>query len=103
MVKPPVHVSTALAYAKVKVKPSSTSLKKSIHLPLKTWKTTIFNDFEPSIFAIYPQIEDVKMQLYTAGAVFALMSGSGSSVFGIFEKPVRLPDLEKENLVFYGV
>ena len=103
LVKPPIHVSTALAYASVKVKQPSISLKKLIHLPLKEWKTTVFNDFEPSVFVKYPQIEVIKTKLYAAGATFALMSGSGSSVFGVFEKLVNLPDLEKENLIFYGV
>ncbi|MEJ5995548.1 4-(cytidine 5'-diphospho)-2-C-methyl-D-erythritol kinase [Pedobacter sp. Du54] len=103
LVKPPVHVSTAMAYANVKVKENSISLKKLIHLPLKEWETTIFNDFEPSVFAKYPQIDEIKTKLYAAGATFALMCGSGSSVFAIFEKPVQLPELEKENLVFYDV
>lgn len=103
LVKPPIHVSTALAYANVKVKQPLNSLKKLIHLPLKEWRANIFNDFEPSVFAKYPQIDEIKTKLYVAGATFALMSGSGSAVFGIFEKPVHLLDLEKENLVFYGV
>jgi len=103
LVKPPVHVSTAEAYSAVSVTQPITSLKKLIHLPLKEWKTAIFNDFEPSVFIKYPQIDEIKTKLYAAGATFALMSGSGSSVFGIFEQPVHLPDLEKENLVFYGV
>ncbi len=103
LVKPPVHVSTALAYADVIVKQPLISLKKLIHLPLKEWRTTIFNDFELSVFAKYPQIDEIKTKLYDAGATFALMSGSGSSVFAIFEKPVQLPELEKKNLVFYGV
>jgi len=103
LVKPNIHVSTALAYADVKVKHPSISLKKLIHLPLREWRTTVFNDFELSVFAKYPQIDEIKTKLYAAGATFALMSGSGSSVFGIFEQPVHLPDLEKENLVFYDV
>ncbi len=103
LVKPPVHVCTALAYANVKVKQPTISLKKLIHLPVEEWRTTIFNDFEPSVFAKYPQIDGIKAKLYAAGATFALMSGSGSSVFGIFEKPVQLSELEKENLVFYDV
>ncbi|MBC7615938.1 MAG: 4-(cytidine 5'-diphospho)-2-C-methyl-D-erythritol kinase [Pedobacter sp.] len=103
LIKPPIHVSTALAYTDVKVKQPSTSLKKLINLPLKEWRTAIFNDFETSVFAKYPEIDEIKTKLYAAGATFALMSGSGSSVFGIFEKRVHLPDLEKENLVFYGV
>ncbi|RYG09326.1 MAG: 4-(cytidine 5'-diphospho)-2-C-methyl-D-erythritol kinase, partial [Chitinophagaceae bacterium] len=81
VVKPPIHVSTALAYANVNVKQPPVSLKKLIHLPLTEWKSVIFNDFEPSVFAKYPRIEEVKTKLYAAGAIFALMSGSGSSVF----------------------
>ncbi|WP_461787802.1 4-(cytidine 5'-diphospho)-2-C-methyl-D-erythritol kinase [Pedobacter sp.] len=103
LVKPPVHVSTAQAYSKVNVKQPSTSLKDLIHLPLQDWQAHIFNDFEPSVFQQYPQIEQIKTKLYQAGAKFALMSGSGSSVFGIFENEVKLPELEKDNLVFYNL
>jgi len=103
LVKPPVHVSTAQAYSNINVKQPSTSLKDLIHLPLQDWQAHIFNDFEPSVFAKYPQIDEIKTKLYQAGAKFALMSGSGSSVFAIFEKEVKLPDLEKENLVFYNI
>ncbi|MFN0291746.1 4-(cytidine 5'-diphospho)-2-C-methyl-D-erythritol kinase [Pedobacter helvus] len=103
LVKPPVHVSTAEAYSKVNVKLPSNSLKDLIHLPLQDWQAHIFNDFEPSVFAKYPQIDEIKTQLYQAGAKFALMSGSGSSVFAIFEKEVQLTELEKDNLVFYDI
>ena len=103
LVKPPVHVSTALAYSNVNVKQPSSSLKDLIHLPLQDWQAHIFNGFEPSVFAKYPQIDEIKTKLYQAGAKFALMSGSGSSVFAIFEKEVQLSELEKENLVFYNI
>ncbi|WP_379089774.1 4-(cytidine 5'-diphospho)-2-C-methyl-D-erythritol kinase [Pedobacter sp. UC225_65] len=103
LVKPAIHVSTAEAYQNVKVKQPSTSLKDLIHLPLSQWKGRILNDFEVSVFAKYPQIDEIKTKLYASGATFALMSGSGSSVFAIFEKPVLLPELEKEHKVFYNV
>ncbi len=103
LVKPSVHVSTANAYRNVKVKQPPISLKELIKLPIDNWKERIFNDFEPSIFHKYPEIEQIKIKLYDVGAKFALMSGSGSSVFAIFEKEIKLPELEKENLVFYGV
>ncbi len=103
LVKPPVHVSTAEAYSKVNVKQPSNSLKDLIHLPLQDWQAHILNNFEPSVFAKYPQIDEIKTKLYQAGAKFALMSGSGSSVFAIFEKEVQLSELEKENLVFYDI
>ncbi|WAC39371.1 4-(cytidine 5'-diphospho)-2-C-methyl-D-erythritol kinase [Pedobacter sp. SL55] len=103
LVKPSVHVSTAQAYSNVKVKQPSSSLKDLIHLPLQDWQAHVFNDFEPSVFAKYPQIDEIKTALYQAGATFALMSGSGSSVFAVFEKEVQLPGLEKDNLVFYDI
>ena len=103
LVKPPVHVSTADAYRKVKVKQPTVSLKTLINLPLSQWKSNIVNDFEDSVFVQYPEIDEIKTKLYAAGATFALMSGSGSSVFAIFEKEVQLPTLEKENLVFYDI
>jgi 4-diphosphocytidyl-2-C-methyl-D-erythritol kinase len=103
LVKPSIHVSTAEAYNKVKVKEAAISLKDLIHLPLSDWKANILNDFEVSVFEKYPEIDEIKTKLYTAGATFALMSGSGSSIYAIFEKPVILPELEKNNLVFYGI
>ena len=103
LVKPPVHVSTADAYALVKPQKPLQSLKEIIHLSPTTWKNKVINDFESSVFAKYPQIHQIKTSLYDAGATFALMSGSGSSVFAIFNEPVKLPELEKDNLVYYNI
>lgn len=103
LVKPSVHVSTADAYSGVSVSKPANDLRQSLQLPVSEWKYLVFNDFEPSVFAKYPGIKQLKEQLYQAGATFALMSGSGSSVFAIFERPVQLPELEKDHQVFYGV
>lgn len=103
LVKPSIHVSTAEAYANVKVALPENDLRDSIKLPVSDWKANIRNDFEHSVFEKYPEIDAIKTQLYNAGATFALMSGSGSSVFAIFERQVALPELEKDNLVFYDV
>ncbi|MEJ2879918.1 4-(cytidine 5'-diphospho)-2-C-methyl-D-erythritol kinase [Pedobacter sp. GR22-6] len=103
LAKPPVHVSTADAYSGIKPVLPSTSLKDLIPLPIREWKSRLVNDFEQTVFSKYPQVEALKAALYDAGAVYAAMSGSGSSVFGIFEKETRLPELEKENQVFYNV
>jgi len=103
LVKPPVHVSTADAYAGlVPVKPS-VSLKDLIASPVQEWRDLMKNDFEQHVFVKYPEIARIKDQLYDAGATFALMSGSGSSVYAIFEAAVTLPGLEKENKVFYNI
>lgn len=103
VIKPPIHVSTAEAYQNVMVKKPLKSINKLMQLPLNEWKENIFNDFETVVFTKYPQIAKIKAELYATGATFALMSGSGSSVFAIFDKPVHLPALEIENQVFYGV
>ncbi|MBC7566150.1 MAG: 4-(cytidine 5'-diphospho)-2-C-methyl-D-erythritol kinase [Pedobacter sp.] len=102
LVQPHVQVSTADAYRGIIPSVPSSSVKDLIHLPLDDWKSYIFNDFETTIFKKYPQIEKVKRDLYHSGAIFALMSGSGSSVFGIFAGKVKLEALERENKVFYG-
>jgi 4-diphosphocytidyl-2-C-methyl-D-erythritol kinase len=103
LVKPPVHVSTAAAYAGIKPESPRRSIKDLIHLPVEKWKGQLENDFEPSVFLGYPEIEQVKSKLYQLGALFALMSGSGSCVYGIFDQKVSLPELEKGNRVFYNV
>lgn len=103
LVKPEIHVSTAEAYDGIKAAPPVTSLKDLIHLPLSDWKAQLKNDFETSVFLKYPEIENIKNNLYRNGAVYASMSGSGSCVYAIFKSAVKLPELEKTNKVFYNV
>jgi len=103
LVMPPVQVSTSDAYNGVRPAAVATSLSDLIKMPVEEWRFAIKNDFEPSVFLKYPLIGAIKSKLYHSGAVFASMSGSGSSVFGIFKKELRLPDLEQGNKVFYGV
>ena len=88
LVKPDVYVSTPQAYAGVKPKQPADDLRELLHQPLEAWKQTVVNDFEESIFERFPSIARVKTDLYELGAVYASMSGSGSSVFGLFREPV---------------
>ena len=103
LVMPQVQVSTSDAYRGVRPATMASSLADLIKLPIEAWRVAIKNDFEPSVFLQYPIIAEVKSKLYSSGALYACMSGSGSSVFGIFEKELKLPDLEQYNKVFYGV
>lgn len=103
LVMPPVHVSTGEAYRGVKPAVPQTSLKELIKTPVETWQGKITNDFEAHILKNHPQIRGVKAALLEAGALFALMSGSGASVYGIFKNKIDLSFLEKDNLVFSGV
>jgi len=103
LVMPPVHVSTAVAYAGVKPLKRDSGLKTLLSQPVATWKDGVVNDFETSVFEEFPEIGHIKNKLYRAGALYAAMSGSGASVFAIFEKEIALPDLEIDNQVFYNV
>ena len=91
-----IHVSTATAYAHVTPYEDRLSLSEVLNQPVSTWKTTLVNDFEPSVFAQHPELATVKNELYQAGAVYAAMSGSGSTLFGLFEeKPQEISWTQK--------
>jgi len=100
LVMPPVHVSTAEAYRGVKPAPVEYSLMEMVREPVTQWKKFIKNDFEVSVFRDHPEIRGVKAALYDAGALYASMSGSGASVFGIFEQKPNLEHLAGENQIF---
>jgi 4-diphosphocytidyl-2-C-methyl-D-erythritol kinase len=90
LVKPDLAVSTAEAYSLVKPTIPDLSIKEIILRPVSEWRELMVNDFEKSIFYLYPEIARIKDVLYASGAVYAAMSGSGSSVFGLFDKPVSI-------------
>jgi 4-diphosphocytidyl-2-C-methyl-D-erythritol kinase len=102
LVKPPIHVSTQQAYSGVVPKLPQIQLAKALQLPITQWKGLLENDFEESIFKQYPEVGVIKNQLYEQGAIYASMSGSGSSVFGLFEKPVQLNNLFSEMQYWEG-
>jgi 4-diphosphocytidyl-2-C-methyl-D-erythritol kinase len=88
---PGIHVSTAEAYAQVTPKKPDTKLSELISQDISQWKHTIHNDFEQSVFSQHPKIEKIKSNLYKHGALYAAMSGSGSSVYGIFAEKPKIP------------
>lgn len=90
LIKPDIYVSTPLAYAGVTPSKPKSSLIDLVKEPISEWRNLIFNDFEKSVFLKHPEIEHIKENLYKSGAKYASMSGSGSSVYGIFEKPLNL-------------
>lgn len=84
VVKPDVFVSTRDAFAQVRPRPADVSPKESVRLPLAEWRHSLVNDFEESIFPRFPRIAEIKEEMYRMGAIYASMSGSGSSVYGLF-------------------
>ena len=96
LIKPEIHVSTKDAFSLIKPAQPKISLKEIIKSPMQEWKRLMVNDFEKSVFEKYPIIENLKDKLYNNGALYSSMSGSGSSVFGIFDKNPEINNTEYE-------
>ena len=86
LINPEIYISTKESYSVITPKTPEISVEKIIQLPLKEWKHKLKNDFEISVFSKYPQLEKMKEELYNDRAIYASMSGSGSVLFGIFNK-----------------
>jgi 4-diphosphocytidyl-2-C-methyl-D-erythritol kinase len=84
VLKPDISVPTPVAYRAITPRKPDVPLKSIIGLPPESWKDLLTNDFEKPIFALYPENGRLKEKLYEAGAIYAAISGSGSSVFGLF-------------------
>lgn len=100
LVKPDIHISTQMAYAQVVPKIPLKSLEAQLLLPLKSWKDNLHNQFEDSVFKRFPELEKIKQKLYACGAEYAAMSGSGSSIFGIFSKEPLLKGQFQKHFVW---
>ena len=91
IVKPNISVSTKEAYANISPHKPEKCCRDIVRQPIETWKDELINDFEVPIFNRHPDLAAIKKQLYQLGAVYAAMSGSGSSLFGLFkEEPCHL-------------
>ena len=101
LVKPDDHVSTREAYSGIVPAPSEIDLREAVKRPIGEWKRLIKNDFERSVFANHPRIAAMKEMLYSKGALYASMTGSGAAVFGFFPKETKIDGLE--NVVYVGL
>jgi 4-diphosphocytidyl-2-C-methyl-D-erythritol kinase len=86
LVHPGKHISTAWAFQQLTPNTKSESIQSIIQKPITKWKDLLINDFEVPVFKAEPTLHSIKEQLYQLGAIYASMSGSGSSLFGIFPK-----------------
>lgn len=90
IVNPGIHVNTGWAFSQITPVFPEKSIAAIITQPVETWKKELKNDFEESVFKNHPEIKSIKEELYNQGAVYASMSGSGSTVYGIFKKETEL-------------
>lgn len=97
IVRPDIPISTKEAFSLIQPEKPLKNCREIVNEPIDSWRGQLTNDFEKSVFALHPQIGDIKADLYRMGAVYAQMSGSGSAVFGLFQKPIdihgRFPDM----------
>ena len=103
LVNPRVGINTREAYQNCRPGQPVTSLLKLIDHPVTEWKGLIINDFEDFAFKYQPRIGEIKNELYKSGALFSLMSGSGSSVYGIFGEKPELPEKLKKFVILEGM
>lgn len=94
LVKPDVFVSTRDAFARIRPRKPSVALTEVVTQPVEQWRHVMTNDFEESVFPQFPVIGRIKQELYRLGAVYAAMSGSGSSLFGLFAPGEPLPQAD---------
>lgn len=93
LIKPQLFISTKEAFQGIQPHQAENLLLDCIKLPIHKWKDYIFNDFERPLFSSYPELKDIKAYLYEYGAIYASVSGSGPSIYGIFDAEHPLPDL----------
>ena len=103
IIKPEVSVSTREAYAGVCPTIPAIPLQERLQAPISEWQNTIKNDFEKSIFAIHPQLAEIKSELLSAGALYAAMSGSGSAMFALFDTEASLKSLRTITPYIYKI
>jgi 4-diphosphocytidyl-2-C-methyl-D-erythritol kinase len=103
IINPGVGISSGEAYQNCRPLTPSISLEQLIELPVTEWKELITNDFEEFAFKKYPIIGNIKKELYKSNAVFSLMSGSGSGVYGIFSDKPELSEKLKDLVVWEGI
>lgn len=103
LVKPEDFVSTKEAYSMVRPARPDYDIRQTVEGDITLWKERLMNDFEKSVLPLHPTILNIKEELYRQGAVYAVMSGSGSSVIGLFREPLpQAEELFSPHFVFTG-
>jgi len=99
VVRPDIPVPTKEAFSRIVPRKPAKNCRLIVSQPIETWREELENDFEKSVFALHPEIGQIKERLYEMGAAYAAMSGSGSAVFGIFREK---PDLSADFSTMYN-
>lgn len=90
IINPGIHIGTKEAYKGIQFSDNSISISAILAEPIEQWKAQLKNDFERTVFKKHPTLAQIKASLYEDGAIYAAMSGSGSTLFGIFKEEPKL-------------
>ena len=93
LINPAIHINTKRLFEQIKPSIPSKEITEIIRQPIETWKHELINDFEKIVFQQHPEIKKIKQDLYDHKAIYAAMTGTGSTVFGIFKatEPINIP------------
>jgi 4-diphosphocytidyl-2-C-methyl-D-erythritol kinase len=103
LVNPQIHIGTGWAFSNITPQVPATSIQEIIQQPVATWKDALVNDFQKSAIKQYPAIGEAIHQLYQQGAIYSAMTGSGSTVFGLFSKDAKPQQSFPENYFVHSV
>ena len=102
VVRPDIPVPTKEAFSRIHPHYPQKNCREVVKQPVETWKDELINDFEESVFALHPEIGEVKERLYRMGATYAAMSGSGSALFGLFRQTPELLSQEFSDMFTFS-
>ncbi|MGN6298870.1 MAG: 4-(cytidine 5'-diphospho)-2-C-methyl-D-erythritol kinase [Ginsengibacter sp.] len=100
IIHPRIHVSTKELFQHIEPAVPAKKIKNILQQPIESWKNDLINDFEKIVFKIYPQIKTIKDELYQNGALYASMTGTGSTVFGIFRANEEVPVPRRQGYMY---
>lgn len=100
LIYPGIHASTAEAYKEIIPSHKSAGLLDMTRKPVDQWKYVVTNHFENAVFRKYPLLADIKKELYSMGAVYASMTGSGSALYGLFQSEIKIPQQFSNYFIF---
>ena len=102
VIKPNVHIATKEAFAGLKhIGGQSLSVEEIIKQPISEWRASLHNEFEDSLFPLYPELAHLKQLLYKQGAIYASMTGSGAALYGLFDRELSLNEKNKYSDIFF--
>jgi len=100
IVNPAIHISTKELFQQIVPAVPAKRIKNILQQPIESWKNDLVNDFEKIVFRIYPQIKTIKDELYQNGALYASMTGTGSTVFGILRHSEEVHILNENSYIY---